>query len=392
MKFSCLFSWSVGISLESWHIEQGINSDGAFRIFSHANRFKKIVATLASQVHCVTNVVQHARKIHMPCVCFCAGTRGREGTEGELGTICRGLEKIAWRACDSLFTCRAWKLGISCPACDSPLTCPACDYQFTCPACDSQFTCPACDSQVTCPACDSQFACPACEFLLLGHVNWQTHAGHVIWESHTGQMYDMKWNILMSDRHTTHLNSVNTDLKFYFFTLWIHVRHMLLHVHKRVSITHNIQLYDKIIIFTLCKFLYWHFKIHHLTRNVVIFWKSYHWNEVTNHSSLFAVFSRCEFFSSSENVWLATLVCHRALKHGLWIHSDKLDAREPVILQFNCEQKIFCSCVILLHTRHSSAQIVEMYCNSIYTSKPFHKALLIWFSFCFFPNFQTFAC
>ena len=79
MKFSCLFSWSVGISLESWHIEQGINSDGAFRIFSHANRFKKIVATLASQVHCVTNVVQHARKIHMPCVCFCAGTRGPRG-------------------------------------------------------------------------------------------------------------------------------------------------------------------------------------------------------------------------------------------------------------------------------------------------------------------------
>ena len=138
MKFPCLFSWSVGISLESWHIEQGINSDGAFRIFSHANRFKKIVATLASQVHCVTNVVQHA-------VCFCAGTRGREGTEGELGTICRGLEKIAWPACDSLFTC---------PACDSQITCRACDSQFTCRACDSQFTCRACIGRFICPARD----------------------------------------------------------------------------------------------------------------------------------------------------------------------------------------------------------------------------------------------
>ena len=94
MKFSCLFSWSVGISLESWHIEQGINSDGAFRIFSHANRFKKIVATLASQVHCVTNVVQHARKIHMPCVCFVLERVGAKGPRGNWGRFAGVLKKL----------------------------------------------------------------------------------------------------------------------------------------------------------------------------------------------------------------------------------------------------------------------------------------------------------
>ena len=79
MKISCPFSRFVGISLESWHLEQRINTDGAFRIFCHANRFKKYVAALTSQVHCVKNVVQHARIIHMPCLYFCAGTRKREG-------------------------------------------------------------------------------------------------------------------------------------------------------------------------------------------------------------------------------------------------------------------------------------------------------------------------
>ena len=42
MKISCLFSRFVGISLESWHLEQRINTEGAFRIFCHVNRLKKI--------------------------------------------------------------------------------------------------------------------------------------------------------------------------------------------------------------------------------------------------------------------------------------------------------------------------------------------------------------
>ena len=70
MKISCLFSRFVGISLELWHLKQRINTDGTFRIFCHANRFKKYVAALTSQVHCVKNVVQHARIIHMPCLYF----------------------------------------------------------------------------------------------------------------------------------------------------------------------------------------------------------------------------------------------------------------------------------------------------------------------------------
>ena len=103
MKFSCLFSRFVGNSLKSWHLEQRINTGGAFRIFCHANRFKKYVAALTST----------------------------KGTDRRLGMISRGLEKIACRACGSQFTC---------PACDSQVTYPACHSQFTCPACDSQFT------------------------------------------------------------------------------------------------------------------------------------------------------------------------------------------------------------------------------------------------------------
>ena len=57
MKISCLFSRFVGISMESWHLEQRINIDWTFRIFCHANRFKKYVAALTSQVHCVKIVV-----------------------------------------------------------------------------------------------------------------------------------------------------------------------------------------------------------------------------------------------------------------------------------------------------------------------------------------------
>ena len=41
MKFWFLFSRSVGISLESRHLERRINPDGAFRIFCHANCLKR---------------------------------------------------------------------------------------------------------------------------------------------------------------------------------------------------------------------------------------------------------------------------------------------------------------------------------------------------------------
>ena len=95
MKISCLFSRFVGISLESWYLEQRINTEGAFRIFCHVNRFKKYVAALTSQVHCVKNVVQHARIIHMPCLYFCAGTRKREGDREKTGYDLKG----SWKNC-----------------------------------------------------------------------------------------------------------------------------------------------------------------------------------------------------------------------------------------------------------------------------------------------------
>ena len=167
-----------------WHLEQRINTDGAFRIFCHANRFK-------SQVHCVKNVVQHARIIHMPCLYFCAGTRKREGDREKTGYDLKG----SWKYCLPGMWFSVYMPGMrfpvympgmrfsdympgmwfefTCPACNSNFTCPACNLNFTCRACNLNFTCPAYNWNFTCPACNWNFTDAACNFWLQGmHPNF----------------------------------------------------------------------------------------------------------------------------------------------------------------------------------------------------------------------------
>ena len=85
MKFWCLFSRSVSISLGKWHLEQRINPDGAFHIFCHANCFKRYVALPTSCVHCAKTIVPHAHIIYMPCVYFLGVTPGQEGDRERTG-------------------------------------------------------------------------------------------------------------------------------------------------------------------------------------------------------------------------------------------------------------------------------------------------------------------
>ena len=79
MKFSSLFSRSVGISLKSSHLEQRKNPDGAFRIFCHANCLKRYVAVLMSRVRRTKHLVQHACIIHMPGISFVRRLGARRG-------------------------------------------------------------------------------------------------------------------------------------------------------------------------------------------------------------------------------------------------------------------------------------------------------------------------
>ena len=76
MKLWCLFSRSLGISLESWHLEQLVNSDGVFHIFCHANCVKRYVAILVEPCSlCKKCSTACSHNSHAVRIFFCGDAR-----------------------------------------------------------------------------------------------------------------------------------------------------------------------------------------------------------------------------------------------------------------------------------------------------------------------------